>query len=138
MAPLLSCAMPKKEPVPIKFPPDKELARLFARVVREASRFPGTEESRSYGTPALKVKGKILARLRSEAEGGLALQCDFEARQMLMETEPGVFYITDHYAGWPMVLIDLKKVAWEMMPDLLEQGWRMVATARLIKEFDGA
>ena len=65
--------MAVREPVPIKFPPDEHLAGLFNRVVEIARRFPGVEESRSYGTPALKVKGKFLARLRSEAEGGLAI-----------------------------------------------------------------
>ncbi|MDG2304730.1 MAG: MmcQ/YjbR family DNA-binding protein [Candidatus Binatia bacterium] len=103
--------MPKKEPVPIKFPPSKDLARRFARVVRLAKKLPGVEESRSYGTPSLKVKTKVLARLRSEAEGGLALLCDFEERQILTEAEPETFYITDHYAEWPMVLINLTKVS---------------------------
>ena len=58
-------------------------------MVEIARRFPGVEESRSYGTPALKVKGKFLARLRSEAEGGLAIQCDFMERETLMQSDAG-------------------------------------------------
>ena len=51
-----------KEPVPIKFPPDVQLADRLARVVDIARRFPGVEESRSYGTPAIKVKRKLPER----------------------------------------------------------------------------
>lgn len=126
----------KEEPVPIKFPPNKKLARLFAKALEIAMELPGVEESRSYGTPAIKVKGKILARLRSEAEGGLAILCDFPERESLMEADPSVFYVTDHYADWPMVLINLEKVPWDMMPSIIEDGWRRAATAKLQKELE--
>ncbi|MDE0422797.1 MAG: MmcQ/YjbR family DNA-binding protein [Gammaproteobacteria bacterium] len=125
-----------KEPVPIKFPPDKQLAERFARVVQIAQRYPGVEESRSYGTPAIKVKRKLLARLRSEAEGGLAIVCDLMEREMLMQAAPETFYITDHYADWPMVLINLETVRWDAMPDILERAWRRVASPGLLKQYD--
>jgi len=48
---------------------------------------PGVEETTAYGTPGLKVKGKILARLRTEAEGALALRCDFVDRQILLQPD---------------------------------------------------
>ena len=130
--------MAPREPVPIKFPPSEELAALFAKVVAIAERFPGVEVSRSYGTPAIKVKRKLLARLRSEAEGGLAIQCDFVEREMLLQAAPETFYITDHYADYPMVLINLGCVRWDAMPDIIERAWRIAATPRLIKDFDAA
>ena len=125
-----------KEPVPIKFPPDKQLAERFARVVQIAQRYPGVEESRSYGTPAIKVKRKLLARLRSEAEGGLAIVCDLMEREMLMQAAPETFYITDHYSDWPMVLINLETVRWDAMPDILERAWRRVASPGLVNQYD--
>ena len=78
------------------------------------------EESRSYGTPAIKVRGKLLARLRSDAERGFAVSGDFPEREALMEARPDVFSITDHYTDWPMVVINLEKIPWKMMPSLLE------------------
>jgi hypothetical protein len=126
----------KTEPVPLKYPVSAAQAKAFARVLALASELPGVEESRAYGTPAIKVKGKFLARLRTEAEGGLALHCDFVDRNMLMQADPEVFYVTDHYTDYPMVLIDLAKVRWDAMPGLLEQAWRMVAQARLIRAHD--
>ncbi len=128
--------MPAREPVPIRYPPDEHLAGLFARVVEIAKRLPGVVESRSYGTPSLKVKRKFLARLRSEAEGGLAIHCDLMEREMLMQAAPETFYITDHYADYPMVLINLETVLWDAMPDIVERAWRMVATPGLVKELE--
>jgi hypothetical protein len=57
----------------------------------------------------------------------LALRCDIMDRHMLMQAEPEVFYVTDHYLDYPMVLIDLLKVRWDAIPHLVEQGWRIVA-----------
>ncbi|MXY56693.1 MAG: MmcQ/YjbR family DNA-binding protein [Gammaproteobacteria bacterium] len=127
-----------REPVPIKFPPNEALAARYAQVLEIAQRFPGVEASRSYGTPAIKVKRKLLARLRSEAEGGLAIVCDFVDREMLLQAAPETFYITDHYADWPMVLINLETVRWDAMPDILERAWRSVAAPSLIKEYEAS
>ena len=130
--------MPPREPAPIKHPPSEELAALFGRVVAIAEQLPGVEVSRSYGTPAIKVGRRLLARLRSEAEGGLAIQCDFMEREMLLQAAPETFYITDHYADYPMVLINLETVRWDAMADIVERAWRFVASAKLVKDFDAA
>jgi hypothetical protein len=108
----------------------------YARYLKLVHKFPGMEESISYGTPSVKVKGKILSRLRTEAEGALALYCDFIDREMLLQAAPDVFFITDHYRNWPMVLIRLDKVRADALPDLIERAWRMRAPARLIAQYD--
>ena len=126
------------EPAPLKFAPHGELADHYRRVLDIAEKLPGVEATRAYGTPCIKVDGKIMARLRSESEGGLALRCDFPERQMLMQVDPQAFYVTDHYLNWPMVLINLAEVRWAAMPDLIETAWRMVATKKRIAEFEAA
>lgn len=127
-----------RAPAPLRHPAKGGLATAFKRVVRIASKLPGVEESRSYGTPALKVNGKIMARLRTEAEGGLAIRCEILDRHMLIQADPEVFYYTDHYADYPMVLINLVKVRWDAMPGIIEQAWRMTAPPKLIKEHESA
>ena len=107
-------------------------------MVAIAGQFPGVNESRSYGTPSIKVKRKFMARLRSEAEGGLAIHCDLMEREMLLQAAPETFYITDHYADYPMVLINLETVLWDAMPGIVERAWRMAATPKLIKDYDAA
>lgn len=124
------------EPAPLKHPPTGALDELYRRVVTIATAFPGVEITRAYGTPCIKVKGKVMARLRTEAEGGLALRCDFPERQMLMQADPIAFYLTDHYLDWPMVLVNLAEVRWAAMPGLIDAAWRLVAPKRLISEYD--
>jgi hypothetical protein len=108
----------------------------YARLCEIALKLPGVEESTAYGTPSLKVKGKLMSRLRTEAEGALALRCDFLDRQILLQADPDAFFLTDHYRAYPMVLVRLDKVRRSALPDLLERAWRMVAPARLIAAYD--
>jgi hypothetical protein len=109
---------------------------MYKHVCALALKLPGVELSTSYGTPSIKVKGKVMARLRSEAEGGLALRCDFIERQMLLQAAPEAFYLTDHYRDYPMVLIRLDEVRRDALPDLIERAWRMVAPKRLLANYD--
>ena len=125
-----------KEPVPLRHPPTGDLIALWKAVVHQATSLPGVRESRSYGTPALKVRGKLVARLRSEAEGGLALRCEMDKREVLLKADPEAFYITDHYLEYPMILIDLAQIDAGSLADLLEDAWRLVAPTRMVAEFD--
>ena len=68
----------------------------FKAAVKAAQRFPGVEVVTSYRTPGLTVKGKFLARLRTEAEGWLAIRSDFVDRELLLQAAPLVFHLTDH------------------------------------------
>lgn len=81
----------------------------------------------SYGTPSIKVRGKILSRLRTEAEGALALKCDFIDRELVLQADPEAFFLTDHYRNYPMILVRLDKVRRDSLPDLIERAWRLVA-----------
>ncbi len=80
----------------------------YKRVCEIARKLPGVEDSSSFGTPALKVKGRFLCRLRTEAEGALAIRCDFPHRQILLQADPNVCFVTDHYLDYPMVLVRLE------------------------------
>jgi hypothetical protein len=108
----------------------------FKAAFELAKRFPGVELGTSYGTPALKVKGKFMARLRTEAEGWLAIRCEFLLRDILLKAAPEVFHLTDHYRDYPVILVDLKKIKKGALLDVLEQGWRMSASKKLLREYD--
>src|SRR4051812_22771036 len=98
----------------------------FARVCQLASVFPGVEVGLSWGTPGLKVKGRFLARMKEDGES-LVLRMDMLQRERLMKKEPQTFYITDHYAGYPAVLVRLAKVKKDAMRRIVEDAWRYVA-----------
>ena len=108
----------------------------YKRLCEHALALPGVEESTSYGTPSLKVKGKFIGRLRTEAEGAFALRCDFIDRQILLQADPEAFFLTDHYLNYPMVLVRLDKVRRSELPNLIERAWRLVAPPKLVAEHD--
>lgn len=110
----------------------------FDDVCALASAWPGVERSTSYGTPALKVKGKLLTRLREDGETLVVLGVGLDEREMLIEAEPEVFHITPHYRDWPTVLMHLAKADPRAVEALLLRRWRAVAPKRLVKEFDAA
>jgi hypothetical protein len=65
---------------------------------------PGTELSTSYGKPAVKVNGRaFLYPGREEGSFGVAIGLD--TVEMLKETDPGTFWQSPHYEGWPAVLV---------------------------------
>jgi hypothetical protein len=95
-----------------------------------ASGLPATEESTSYGTPALKVKGKLLARLR-EDDGGLVVYT--EEKEALLADDRGIYYTTPHYDGYPTVLLRLPKIGVRELREVLTEAWRIRAPASLRK-----
>jgi YjbR len=56
----------------------------FETVRAIALALPGVEEGTSYGTPAFRVRGKFLARLREDGET-LVVKCDYHERDLRME-----------------------------------------------------
>ena len=105
-------------------------------IVREiALALPGVEEGPCYGTPGLRVRGKLFARLWEDGET-LVLKVGFDAREMLMAAHPETFFITDHYAGYPYVLVRLPQVKREQIEHLIEEAWRLNAPKRLVAELE--
>lgn len=114
------------------------IARGYDRFLRVALSMPGAETSTAYGTPAVKIRGKLLSRWRTEAEGALAIRCDFLDRQILLLTQPEVFFLTDHYRDYPMILMRVEKASKNVMAEAVERAWRLVAPAKLLSERDAA
>ena len=121
----------------VRSPLPAAIEKGYARYLKIALALPGAEVSTSYGTPSVKVRGKILSRWRTEAEGGLAIRCDFLDRQILLQTQPEVFFLTDHYLDYPMVLVRLDKATHTVLVDVAERAWRLVAPAKLVREREG-
>jgi hypothetical protein len=80
---------------------------------------PGVEESTSYGTPALKVKCKLMVRLRPDLDS-IVLKMPFDERDELMHADPETYYITDHYERYPWVLVRLSMVGESALISLLQ------------------
>jgi hypothetical protein len=103
----------------------------WASVCRMALRLPGVTEGTSYGTPALHVSRRFLARLKEDGET-MAIRMDFADRDVLLELDPTVFYLTDHYRPYQAVLVRLKKAPPSVVRRVLEQAWSFQAPKALV------
>jgi len=101
----------------------------YAAVVRLGLALPGVEESTSYGTPALKVKGALMTRLWEDGKT-LVMKTTIAEREELMAAEPETYYVTDHYVGYPWVLIRLPKAHPDAMNDLLHVAHRLASSEK--------
>ena len=95
-----------------------------------ALELPEVEESTTYGSPALKIRGQLLACIpihKSAEPDSLAVRIDFDRRADLMAVAPDIYYLTDHYVSYPVVLVRLSRIRPDAMRDLLDEAWRFVA-----------
>jgi hypothetical protein len=95
--------------------------------------WPEVEDGTSYGTPALKVRKKLLVRLKEDGDSLVMPGVPSEERDMLVESQRRVFYFTDHYRDYPMVLIRLSKAKRATVEPLLRRQWRALASKKAIK-----
>jgi hypothetical protein len=109
----------------------------FDAVRRLALSLPGVEEGTSYGTPAFRVGGRILARFHQDGES-LVLKVEYAAREVLTGSHPETFYVTDHYRCYPLMLVRLKNVESGLLQGLIEDAWRGLASKRAIAEYEAS
>jgi hypothetical protein len=108
-------------------------------VVEIGTRLPDVEVATSFGTPALRVRGKpAMCRLRTEPRALVLRVADLGEREALLQGQPDVFFSTPHYDGHPYVLVRLEAVDREELAELLEEAWRVRAPKRLVAAYDAA
>lgn len=101
----------------------------FETVRKIGLTLPGVEYSAMHGVPALKVQGKLLACIpvnRSAEPDSLAVRVDFDDRADLLAEQPDVYYVTDHYVGYNMVLVRFSRVGPDVLRDLLGMAHKFV------------
>jgi hypothetical protein len=103
----------------------------WAALCARARKLPEVEESTSYGTPALRVRKKLMARLKEDGRT-VALRVDFADRDVLLQMDERAFFLTDHYRAYPFLLVRLPEVARALVPRLLEEAWRQAAPKGLL------
>jgi len=103
-------------------------------VVRELGRsLPDVEEGTAYGSPALKVGGRMFACMASHKSAEpdtLAVRVSFADRDELLAADPDTYYLKEHYVNYPCVLVRLGRVHRDALRDLLLMGWKFVAAKR--------
>ncbi len=112
--------------------PDTAPGQIGFGIVRELGlALPDVEEGTVYGSPALKVRGKMFAciAINRSAEPDSLIACvGVDERERLIAEEPTVYYLTDHYVNGPVVLARLGRVDRSALKGLLQTAWRFTST----------
>ena len=111
---------------------------------------PGTSEEKSpSGTLSWIVNKKFftwerplrradLAALGRDAPTGPILglrTADLEMKDVLLASDPGVFFTTPHFNGYPAVLVRLGKIAPRKLKDVILEAWLARAPKRAVTAF---
>jgi hypothetical protein len=81
------------------------LSKIEAKKIMLAMK--GASEAPYFGKPAIFYAESFVGRVHDK-EDAVALRVGtIEMRDVMLEAEPKLFYITDHYKPWPMLLARL-------------------------------
>ncbi len=89
--------------------------------------FDDVAEGTSYGAPSFKVGGKFMACYatnKAAEPNTLVVRVGFDQRDDLIAEQPDIYYLKDHYAPYPYVLVRMDRIAADALAGLLEAGWR--------------
>jgi hypothetical protein len=79
--------------------------------------------------PSLKISGRLLAcpAINKSAEPhSLVVKIGFDQRASLIEEDPDVYYVTDHYVNYPSVLVRLSRIRRDSLRGLLRMACKFV------------
>jgi hypothetical protein len=103
--------------------------------------FPETFEKVSHGSPTFWGGKKTFASFHDNHHGdgrvALWLKLPPGAQEELVEARPKLFFVPPYVgpSGWVGVLLH-GKIDWDLIADLLEDGYRTVAPKRAIAKLD--
>ena len=81
--------------------------------------FPGTEEVLWFNKPAVFLHGQFLTKVHDKEEAMTFRVSSMEMRDMMLQAEPKLFYITDHYRNFPFVLARLSALTPALLKELV-------------------
>lgn len=111
--------------------------------------FPGATEGVAFGSATWTVSKKMfvwerplrkwdLAALGAKAPKGPVLgvrTADLEMKDVLLASDPKIFFTTPHFDGYPAVLVRLEKIGVKRLRDVIEESWLSRAGKRAVAEY---
>ena len=72
--------------------------------------------------------------MRVKDDDTLVFRCPIEMKEMLIESTPDIYFETDHYKGWPAILVRLPKADDAELQQCLQRAWRLQAPKKLVAQ----
>jgi hypothetical protein len=94
---------------------------------------PDVEVTTSWGQLSLKVNGRMFvcaASNKAAEPDTLVVMMDFADRDLLIEEAPDIYYLKEHYVGYPCVLVRLARVHPDALRDLVLSAHRYISAKR--------
>jgi|SRR5207253_4053703 len=107
----------------------------FDEAVAFALSLPGTEYSRSYGKPAVKVvsNGRAFVFSSHEVDTSFGIAIDLNTIEILKATDPATFWQTPHYEGWEGVLVRYDSKDTERVREIIARSRDWIAAKPPVK-----
>jgi len=100
-------------------------------------RLPDALERASYGNcPSWRTKKRMFAWIRQAPEALMVWVDSLDAKEILLEHEPELFFTTPHYDGYAMLLVRLDRLDPTRARALIEDSYRLriaTTTTKLAK-----
>ncbi|MCP3140391.1 MmcQ/YjbR family DNA-binding protein [Pyxidicoccus xibeiensis] len=98
---------------------------------------PEVVEDVWFRTPALKVRGKAFVRLKEDGASVVFMLESVDEQEFLITARSDVYFITDHYRGYPAVLARLSALRLPECRARLKSSWRLKAPRKLVAQLEG-
>ena len=108
-----------------------------SQIRKIALSLPGAYEHASYDRrPSWRTKPRMFTWIRDEPEALVVWVESLDDKEMMLASEPRVFFTTPHYDGYPMVLVRLEAIDVKRAKELITESWRLRAPKSLLKKFE--
>ncbi len=107
-------------------------------VVKLGCALPETAEGSYHGMPSLKTRGKDLTHHYPEHNAITIKLGSIDERDALLDLDPTLYHITDHFKGWPYLMMRLDQADRDVTLAHLINMWRGRVTKKMAREFDEA
>lgn len=105
-------------------------------VRRVALSLPGSVERPYNRLPSFRVRGSLFLRIHELPDAFFVRSASVEERNELLGAEPGKFFITPHYEGYPGYLVRPSQVDLDEMAEIVTESWRLCAPKRMLAAYD--
>jgi hypothetical protein len=106
-----------------------------SQIRRIAMSLPGAYEHASYdGHPSWRTKPRMFTWIRDNPKALVVWVESLDEKELMIATEPRLFFTTPHYDGYPMVLVRLEAIDRKRARELIAESWRLRAPKVLLKK----
>jgi hypothetical protein len=103
------------------------MALTKAEARKIALSIAGTSEGPYFGRPAIFLGEEYLCRVHDKEAAVVLRSGGMEMREVMLEAEPKLFYITDHYKSFPVILARLSALDKKTLKELLASRMLRIA-----------